>query len=131
MRISTDRRRRRRPRSRFERGSAASKGRDLIRYRRNRESLAREVTVLLLWGALVVLLIRLGGSLWHVGQRHLAEHGMLVQLALPALALVAGVFALWRARGNWSEIQDIRQEQKVLTERLRRLAAGEDLDHPV
>lgn len=126
MRISTERRRRRRPRSRFERGSAASKGRDLIRFRRNRESLAREVTVLLLWGALVMLLVRLGQALWQVGQRHLVEQGTLVQLALPALAVAAAVFAIWRARGNWAEIRDIRREQRVLTDRMRRVAAGED-----
>jgi hypothetical protein len=109
---------RRRLASRFERGSSAN-SRDLIRFRRNRESLAREITVLILWAALVLLLFRLTGSLWTVAQRHLADRPPLLRMSLPAVSLLAIVFAIWRSRGNLGEIQDIRREQSQLGERLR------------
>lgn len=124
MRNSTKRPSRRRL-SRFERGGGSPESRDLIRFRRNRESLARECTVLLLWAALVLLLIRLTGSLWTVGHRHLAEHPALIRLSLPAASVAAIGFALWRGRGTWSEIADIRREQARLGDRLRQ-AQGQD-----
>jgi hypothetical protein len=124
MRISTRRPRRRKP-SRFERGGGSAQSRDLIRFRRNRESLVREVTVLLLWAALVFLLARLTGSLWTVSQRHLAEQPAFLRASLPALALFGIGFAIWRSRGTWSEIVDIRREQADLSRRLRE-AQGRD-----
>ncbi len=119
MRNSTRQRPKRRRLSRFERGGGSGDTRDLIRFRRNRESLVREVTVLLLWAAVITLLFRLTGSLWVVGQRHLADQHALVRLSLPALAVGAILFSLWRSRGSWREIHDIRREQTDLGRRLR------------
>jgi hypothetical protein len=121
LRSLTDSRRRRRPstreRSRFGRG--ASRGnRDLIRFHRNRELLAREVTVLVLWIAVAVMLVNLAQTLRAVSQIHLAERSAFLRNLLPALPAVAVLFCGWRARLNVVEIREIRVEQAEVRARL-------------
>ena len=121
MRISRDSGRRRqwaRERSRFGRRSTAG-GTDLIRYRRNQESLWREVTALVLWVAIALMLVDLAGTLHRFGDRHLAERSVVLRLAFPALALGAAGFCVWRGRNGLVEILDIRREQKDISARLR------------
>ena len=123
--------RRRRPsardRSRFRR-SGGEGGRELIRFRRNREALWREITMLALWIGIAMMLLNLAGTLHRVSQVHLVERGVLVQALLPLLAVVAAAFCLVRGRRNVIEILDIRREQAEVTARLRSLVAGEDPD---
>jgi hypothetical protein len=121
MRIFRERGRKRlstRERSRFGRHSRAG-GRDLIRFRRNQESLWREITTLVLWVAIAVMLLNLAGTLHRFGERHLAERGLPLRVAFPALAVGAAVFCVWRARGGLVEVVDIRREQKAISDRLR------------
>lgn len=129
MRSWTDSRRRRRPdireRSRFGRGGKGN--RDLIRFRRNRELLAREVTVLILWVAVAVMLLNLAGTLRNVSQTHLAERNALLRNSLPLLAILAAVGCAWRARLNWREVREIRAEQAEVKSRLVDRADGEEL----
>jgi hypothetical protein len=96
----TDSRRRRRPntreRSRFG-GGARYGNRDLVRFRRNRELLAREITVLVLWIAVAVMLLNLAQTLREVSQTHLAERSALLRNLLPAVPALAVLFCGWRA----------------------------------
>ena len=107
-------------RGRYGRGqSSGHGGKKLIRFRRNRELMAREIVVTLLWLAIAGMLFVLTRSLWHVAQAHLSEHGPLAYYGLPALALIAALGCLWRARASWREFVDIRREQRELVEGLR------------
>lgn len=126
--------RRRRPaardRSRF-RKSGGEGGRELIRFRRNREALWREISTLVLWIGLTLMLLNLAGTLHRVSQAHLADRNLLIQALLPAFAVGAAVFCVVRARRNVIEILDIRREQSEVTARLRELAsADQDGDPP-
>ena len=121
MRIYPERRRRRpsaRERSRFGRSSTAG-GRNLIRFRRNREAFWREIATVALWVAISLMLLDLAGTLQAFGDRHLADRAAPIRWAFPALAVGAAGFCLWRVRGGVTEILDIRREQKQLSERLR------------
>ena len=126
MRSLTDSRRRRRPsvreRSRF--GRASKGNRDAIRFRRNRELLVREVTVLILWIAVSVMLVNLAQTLVSVSRIHLAERSALLRNALPFIPVLAAVFCIWRARLNFVEIREIRAEQAEVKARL--MAPDED-----
>ena|GEM_PF-3180160 len=127
MRSLTDSRRRRRPdireRSRFGRGGKGN--RDLMRFRRNRELLAREVTTLILWIAVAVMLLNLASTLRDVAGTHLAQRSALLRNSLPLLPLLAAVLCVWRARLNFTEIREIRAEQAEVK---RRLAQADDPD---
>ncbi|HKK71955.1 MAG TPA: hypothetical protein VKA86_12105 [Candidatus Krumholzibacteria bacterium] len=121
MRIFRERGRKRlstRERSRFGRHSTAG-GQDLIRFRRNQESLWREATSMVLWVAIAIMLLNLAGTLHRFGERHLAQRGLPIRVAFPALAVGAAAFCVWRARGGVVELVDIRREQKVISARLR------------
>ena len=124
MRRLTEHRRRRpgtRERSRF--GPGARPGnRDLVRFRRNRELLAREVTVFVLWIAVAVMLVHLAQTLWQVSQTHLAERSAVLRNLLPALPALAILFCGWRARQNLREIREIRSEQVGVRTRLASIA---------
>ena len=91
MRSLTDSRRRRRPsvreRSRFGRGGKTN--RDVIRFRRNREMLVREITVLILWIAVAVMLVNLAQTLLAVSKTHLAERNALMRHSLPFVPVLA------------------------------------------
>jgi len=129
MRISPDRRRRRpaaRERSRFGRGSSAA-GRNLIRFRRNREAFWREITTVVLWGAITLMLFNLAGTLDRFSERHLADRALALRWAFPALAVGAAGFCVWRVRNGVVEILDIRREQRLLEEQL----ASDDPDEDV
>lgn len=129
MRISPDRRRRRpaaRERSRFGRGSSAG-GRNLIRYRRNREAFWREVTTVVLWVVITIMLLNLAGTLRRVAGTHLADRSVPVRLAFPVLAIGAAVFCGIRARRGVVELLDIRREQKLLEAQLRSESPDEDV----
>jgi hypothetical protein len=129
LRSWTDSRRRRRPslleRSRFGRGAHVN--RDLIRFRRNRELLAREVTVLILWIAVAVMLLNLAQTMRVFSANQLGERSAILRYLLPSIPVLATVFCAWRARLNFREIREIRAEQ---TEVKARLAALEDEDDP-
>lgn len=129
LRSWTDSRRRRRPplreRSRFGRGNRGN--RDVVRFRRNRELLAREITVLILWFAVAVMLLNLSRTLWVFSENQLAERSALLRNSLPLLPIVAAVFCVWRARTNLREIREIRAEQAEVK---ARLAAVQDDDDP-
>jgi hypothetical protein len=118
----TDSRRRRRPslreRSKFGRGTTAN--RDIIRFRRNRELLVREITVLVLWIAVAVMLVNLAQVLVTVSRTHLAERSALLRNALPFVPVLAAIFCIWRARLNFREIREIRAEQAAVKERMTR-----------
>lgn len=90
----------------------------MMRFRRNREILAREWATLLLWGAVLAMLVNFTRVLWLVAAKHLAEYPQLIRLSLPGLAVAAGVFCLFRARGNWREIREVRDEQAAIRDRL-------------
>ncbi|NNM33437.1 MAG: hypothetical protein HKO53_10245 [Gemmatimonadetes bacterium] len=126
MRTSPDRRRRRRG-GRFARERTGWGGPKLIRFRRNRELMAREITTLVLWLTLSGMLLVLARRLWDVSRKHLADSEPLVQFALPALAILASIGSFWRARRNWAELQDIRREQAELVARLQ---DPEDVSNP-
>jgi len=127
----TDPRRGRRPstreRSRFGRG-ARHGNRDLIRFHRNRELLAREVTVLILWIAVGAMLLNLAQTLRAVSQTHLAERSVILRYLLPALPLLATMGCAWRARLNFREIREIRAEQSEVRDRLA--AAADEAKQP-
>lgn len=131
MRSLTDSRRGRRPstreRSRFGRG-ARQGNRDLIRFRRNRELLAREVTVFVLWIAVGAMLLNLADTLLAVSRTHLAERSAILRYILPALPLLATLGCVWRARLNFREIREIRAEQAGVRDRLA--AAAEEAEQP-
>ena len=128
MRSLTDSRRRRRPsvreRSRFGRGGKTN--RDVIRFRRNREMLVREITVLVLWIAVAVMLVNLAQTLLAVSKTHLAERNSLIRHSLPFIPVLAAIFCIWRARLNIREIREIRAEQTEVKERMRSLADDDD-----
>lgn len=120
--LPTSRKSNRRRNSRFaarRQRPTGTGGSALIRFRRNRELMARELVVLALWGGLALLLGSLAGTLWRVAEVHLVDRGRATQLALPTLAILAGLGCLWRARRALREFLDIRREQAGLTERLR------------
>lgn len=120
--LPTSRKSGRRRNSRFaarRQRPTGSGGASLIRFRRNRELMARELIVLVLWGGLALLLGSLAGTLWRVAEVHLADRGRATQIALPLLAILAGIGCLWRARRALQEFLDIRREQAALTEKLR------------
>jgi hypothetical protein len=125
----TDSRRRRRPsvreRSRF--GRASKGNRDVIRFRRNRELLVREITVLVLWIAVSVMLVNLAQTLLAVSKTHLAERAALLRHSLPFVPVLAAIFCIWRARLNIREIREIRAEQAEVK---ARMTAPDDEDVP-
>jgi hypothetical protein len=125
----TDSRRGRRPntreRSRFGRGARPG-NRDLIRFRRNRELMAQEVTVLILWIAVGAMLLNLARTLHAVSQIHLAEHSAILRYVLPALPLLAMLGCAWRARQNIREITEIRADQTSVRDRMSAAADEED-----
>jgi hypothetical protein len=107
-------------RGRYGRGqSSGHGGKKLIRYRRNRELMAREFVTTLLWLAIAAMLFSLTRTLWHVAQAHLAQHGPLAYYGLPGLALCAAAGCLWRARRALHEFLDIRREQRQLVEAIQ------------
>lgn len=106
-------------RSRFADGGASTGNRDLARFRRNRQLLARESTSTLLWLAITVMLIPLGRSLWHVARAHLHDRPLVWQVAFPATAALAMMFCLLRARSGWREIIELRRDRVQLLHRLR------------
>lgn len=108
-----------RERSRF--GRASKGNRDIIRFRRNRELLVREVTVLILWIAVAVMLVNLAQVLVSVSRTHLAERSALLRHALPFVPVLAAIFCIWRARLNFREIREIRVEQEEVKERMQRI----------
>ena len=101
-------------RTKFARDRAGTGGKRLVRFRRNRELIAREITNIVLWASIAVMLMLLGRTLWKVSQQHLSERETLIQVALPGIALLAAVGAAWRARSSLRELQDIRSEQAQL-----------------
>jgi hypothetical protein len=118
-----NRRRRRtsaRERTRFG-GSARPGNRDLIRYRRNRELLVREVTTLVLWIAVASMLVHLASTLRNVASVHLAERSVFIRHSLPLVALAGTVFCFWRARFNWREVREIQADQSATRQRLEEL----------
>lgn len=124
--LDPGRRRRRGDRfqSKFGRARTGWGGPKLIRYRRNRALMAKEITSFGLWCAIAVALLMLTRTLWRVGDVHFTSEQLAARLGLPAAALLACVGSLWRARRALREFLDIRQEQSQLTEDLR--AAAED-----
>ncbi len=120
-------RRRRRPRardrSRFG-GTPGSGSRDSIRYRRNRELIAREVVTALLWVAVFLLLVRLTGVLWRALPQ-MENLPSFLRPAIPLLTLVGGGLCLLRARANWREMRDIRREQSGIRARLEQQLENE------
>lgn len=132
MRSWTELRRGRRPdsrgRSRFGRGAKGN--RDLNRFRRNRELLARESTMLVLWVAVAVMLLNLAGTLHRVAIHQLAERAALIRYSLPTVAVLAALGSLWRARLNLREIQELRTEQAGVKNRLLDARSDEDLTLP-
>jgi hypothetical protein len=113
-----------RDRSRFRR-TGGEGGRDLIRFRRNREALWREISTCVLWIGLTVMLVNLAGTLNRVAGVHLADRNVVVRAVLPLMALGAAGFCLLRARRNVFEIVDIRREQREITDRLRVMASDD------
>lgn len=106
-------------RSRFKDGTTRSGSRQIQRYRRNRQFLAKEFTTFLLWLAIAAMLVPMGRSLWRVAQAHLSERPLAVQLSLPAIAALAMVFCVLRARSSWRELRELRREQAVLLREMR------------
>jgi hypothetical protein len=113
-------------RSRFKDGALRSGSRDLQRFRRTRELIAREMTVFILWLAIAFMLIPLGRSLWRVAQAHLADRPVVLQVALPALPALALVFCVFRARSSWAELGALRQDQREILRRLREEEGSRD-----
>lgn len=132
MRSWTDSRRRRRPplreRSRF--GRANRGNRDVVRFRRNRELLAREVTVLVLWIAVGVMLLNLAQTMRVFSQNQLAERSAILRHGLPLIPVLATVFCGWRARLNVREIRELRAEQAAVKSRLAKVDDEEDPAEP-
>ena len=132
MRSLTDSRRRRRPtvreRSRFGRGGKGN--RDIIRFRRNREMIVREVTILVLWIAVAVMLIDLADTLVTVSRSHLAERNALLRNSLPLVPVLAAIFCIWRARLNIREIREIRAEQSEVKARMQSPVDDDDPPAP-
>ncbi len=119
--LSPGRRTRHRERfeSKFQRRTGRG-GRNAIRFRRNRELLAREITTLLLWSAIAVMLAILGKTLAEVARVHLADRAFAVRASLPGAAVIACAACTWRARRSLLEFLDIRREQTELVARLKR-----------
>jgi hypothetical protein len=113
-------------RSRFKDGPTRSGSRSIQRFRRNRQFQAKEFTTFVLWLAIAVMLVPMGRSLWRVAQAHLSERPLAVQLALPAIAGVALVFCVLRARSSWRELRELRQEQRELIRRMREDLQGDE-----
>jgi hypothetical protein len=105
---------------RLRSGKPASEGnRDLIRFRRNRELMARESVGIVLWLALTGMMLALARTLHRVAQAHLADQESWIQLGLPALPILGAAGTLWRAVASLREWQDIRREQREVLARLR------------
>jgi hypothetical protein len=94
-------------------------GKKLIRFRRNRALLAKELTSAVLWLAIAISLVSLGRTLWRVGSVHFAEGHSIIRWSLPGLAAVACVASIVRARKSLLEFLDIRREQSALAAELR------------
>jgi type VI protein secretion system component VasK len=124
--------RRQRGRERFRSKFAGSRtgwgGRKLIRYRRNRALMAREFTSFALWCAIAVSLVLLARTMWRVGTVHFTDQQTSLRLGLPAIAIVACLGSLWRARRALREFLDIRREQAQLTAELK--AAVDESESP-
>ena len=120
MRSWTERGRRRRPslrdRSRFGRGNKGN--RDVVRFRRNRELLAREITVLILWIAVGVMLLNLAQTMRVFSANQLGERSAILRNGLPLIPVLATLFCGWRARLNVREIRELRAEQAEVKARL-------------
>ncbi len=101
-----------------------------MRFRRNRELLAREVTTLILWIAVAVMLLNLAGTLRDVAGTHLAQRSALLRNSLPLLPLLAAVLCVWRARLNFTEIREIRAEQAEVKRRLAQVDDPDEDDRP-
>jgi len=80
--------------------------------------LVREVTVLVLWIAVGVMLLNLAQTLLSVSRTQLAERSALLRYALPFVPVLATIFCLWRARLNFREIREIRAEQAEVKARM-------------
>ena len=106
--------------SRFKKGVSNKGNRDLSRFRRNREIMAREITTTVIWIAIGLMMIPLGRTLWRVAASHMSDRALALQLALPAIALIAGVLCLLRARANLREFREVRLEQREILERLQK-----------
>jgi hypothetical protein len=118
--LDGNRSRRRESRFRPQANRESSPGnRDLIRFRRNRELMAREFLGMILWVALSVMMVMLARSIHRVAQAQLAEQEAWVRLVLPALPLIAALVTLWRGFAALREWLDIRREQRELLDRLR------------
>lgn len=132
MRSWTERGRRRRPslreRSRFGRGGRGN--RDVARFRRNRELLAREITVLILWIAVGVMLLNLAQTMRAFSANQLGERSALLRHGLPLIPVLATVFCGWRARLNVREIRELRAEQAEVKARLAAVGDEEDPANP-
>jgi hypothetical protein len=113
-------------RSRFKDGVPRSGSRLIQRFRRNRQYQAKEFTTFVLWLSIGLMLIPMGRSLWRVAQAHLSERPIAFQLSLPAIAGLAMIFCMFRARASWGELRLLRQEQKELLRGMREDL--EDLD---
>jgi hypothetical protein len=116
-------------RGRFARGEEAGRGgRQLIRFRRNREILAREFVALLLWTGIAVMLMILARTFVRVADAHLSDAGIAAKLGLPMLPFAASIGSLWRARNAGIEWNEVRLEQKEIVASLkeRDLDAGDD-----
>jgi hypothetical protein len=124
MRNSRDGQRGRRE-MRLRSGKPASEGnRDLIRFRRNRELMARESVGVALWIGLSAMMILLTRTMHRVAQTHLADQESWIRLGLPALPILGALGTLWRASASLREWLDIRREQREVLARLRS-GAGE------
>lgn len=132
MRSWTESRRKRRPslreRSRF--GRAGRGNRDVIRFRRNRELLAREITVLVLWVAVAVMLLNLAATIRVFSENQLGERSAFLRYGLPLVPVLATVFCGWRARLNVREIRELRAEQAAVKARLAALQDEEEDPRP-
>ena len=118
--LDGNRSRRRESRFRPQANRESSPGnRDLIRFRRNRELMAREFLGMVLWVALSVMMVMLARSIHRVAQAQLAEQEAWVRLVLPALPLIGALVTLWRGFVSLREWLDIRREQRELLDRLR------------
>jgi len=113
-------------RSRFKDGPPRSGSRSIQRFRRNRQFPAKEFTTFVLWLAIALMLVPMGRSLWHVAQVHLSYLPWPMQLRLPGIAGAGLVFCVLRARSSWSELRELREEQRELLRTMRQELDDED-----
>jgi hypothetical protein len=105
---------------RVRRASKDPSRRTIVRFRRNRERMARSLASVFLWAVAAVMLVGLGKTLWRVAQTRLVDRSLPVRLMFPAAACLAIVFSLLRARAAYRDWRESRAEQRALTERLER-----------